>query len=416
MDDAHRDGMTPAPGQGPLLAAAEWLVRSGLEDRRPDETLAGLADRLRGAGIPIARIQLGFRVLHPLFDYILVTWTAEDGAVVTHGRHDDERLGRFEATPYYQMIQDRTLEFRRRLARGARHGFPILDELAATGATDYVAWLTRFDTKTVDGRAGTAMSSSWTSRAPEGFSDADIAALRWVVAPLGLTLKGFIKDQIARSALHTFHGPLVGDRILDGAIKRGSGERLRTVIWYSDLRNSTALADALSTDAFLVLLNHYLDCAAGAILATGGQVLEIIGDAVLGIFPIGESVREACALACRAAALAHGRLAELKRAEPAVAGPLAFGLGLHLGEVIFGNVGTHDRLAFGLVGGVVNETARIETLTKGLGHPVLLADPVALALHRDPAGCAAAGLVDCGAHGLRGVAAPLRLWALPVPG
>src|SRR5207237_9218293 len=122
---------------------------------------------------------------------------------------------------------------------------------------------------------------------------------------LGLTLKGFIKDQIARSALHTFHGPLVGDRILNGAIKRGSGERLNTVIWYSDLRNSTALADALSTEDFLVVLNAYLDCAAGAILGNDGQVLEIIGDAVLGIFPVGASAAEASSRACRAAADAH---------------------------------------------------------------------------------------------------------------
>jgi adenylate cyclase len=414
MDDADRADIAPPSPPGPLLAAAEWLVRSGLEDRRPDETLAGLADRLTHAGIPLARIQLGFRVLHPLFDYILVTWTAESGAVLTQGRRDDERLGRFEATPYYRMIQDGAVEFRRHLRPGASHGFPILDELAAAGATDYVAWLTRFDAKTTDGRAGSAMASSWTTRAPDGFSETAVAALRWIVQPLGLTLKGFIKDQIARSALHTFHGPLVGDRILDGAIKRGSGERLRTVIWYSDLRNSTALADALTTENFLVLLNAYLDCAAGAILGDGGQVLEIIGDAVLGIFPVGDSAAGACARACRAAQAAHRQLAALKRSEPDVGGSLAFGLGLHLGEVIFGNVGTHDRLAFGLVGGVVNETARIETLTKSLGHPVLLADPVALALHRDDAGCVAAGLVDCGPHGLRGVADPLRLWAMPV--
>ncbi|MBI3514971.1 MAG: adenylate/guanylate cyclase domain-containing protein [Proteobacteria bacterium] len=406
--------IAPPAASGPLLAAAEWVVRSGLEDRQLDETLAGLADRLIAAGIPLARIQLGFRMLHPLFDFLLVTWTPEAGAVLTRGRSDDASLGRFETTPYYRMIQDRAAEFRRRLRRGASHGFPILDELAAAGATDYVAFLTRFDATSTDGRGGSAMASSWTTRAPDGFTDAALAALRWIVQPLGLTLKGFIKDQIARTALHTFHGPLVGNRILDGAIKRGAGERLRAVIWYSDLRNSTALADALSTEDFLVLLNAYFDCAAGAILDNGGQVLEIIGDAVLGMFPVGDSAPAACAAACRAASDAHRRLADLKRVDPAVGGPLAFGLGLHLGDVIFGNVGTDERLAFGLVGGVVNETARIETLTKRLGHPVLLADPVALALHRDDAGCAAAGLVDCGPHALRGVADALRLWALPV--
>src|SRR5215469_3956452 len=106
--------------------------------------------------------------------------------------------------------------------------------------------------------------------------------------------------------------PWVGGRILDGAIKRGRGERLHTVIWYSDLRNSTALADSLPTENFLTLLNAYLDCSAGAVLAEGGQVREIIGDAVLGIFPVAEREEEACAQACRAAAEAHHRLSALK--------------------------------------------------------------------------------------------------------
>jgi adenylate cyclase len=414
MDEIDGD-TAPFPEEGSLLAAAEWVVIAGLEDRPVDVTLAGLTKRLVAAGIPLTRVQLGFRILHPLFDYILVTWTAESGAVVNRGRGDDDRFGRFEQTPYYAMIRDGTRELRRRLDAGARHGFPILDELAQAGATDYLACLTPFTATSTDGTGGSAMASSWTTRAPGGFSDAALDALRWIVPPLGLTLKGFIKEQIARSALHTFHGPLVGERILNGAIKRGSGERLNTVIWYSDLRNSTALADALSTEDFLVLLNAYLDCAAGAILDQGGQVLEIIGDAVLGIFPAGGSAAAACDRACLAAREAHRRLAALKRAEPAIGTPVAFGLGLHLGEVIFGNVGTHDRLAFGLVGGIVNETARIEALTKSLGHPVLLAEPVVRALHPDDAACAAAGLIACGAHALRGVADPLRLWALPVP-
>jgi adenylate cyclase len=409
MDDATR-GDVLTPGSDALLGAAEWVVRAGLEDQPIEATLAGLAERLVAAGVPLARVQLGFRMLHPLFDYILVTWTADAGATVIQGRRDDARLGRLEDTPYWRMIQDGTREFRRRLQPGARHGFPILDGLAAGGATDYFACLTPYDSLHTDGRGGSAMASSWSTRAPDGFAEAAIAALRWIIPPLGLTLKGHVKEQIARSALHTFHGPLVGERILNGAIKRGSGERLSTVVWYSDLRNSTALADALPTEDFLAVLNGYLDCAAGAILADGGQVLEIIGDAVLGIFPANTSAAAACGQACRAAREAHRRLAALKRDAPAIGGPVQFGLGLHLGEVIFGNIGTHDRLAFGLVGGIVNETARIEALTKSLGHPVLLAAPVARALPAD----AATGLVACGPHALRGVAEPVELWALPV--
>jgi adenylate cyclase len=399
------------PPSQSLFDAARWVVESGLEDRPIAQMLAGLADRLLDAGIPVGRIQIAFRLLHPLFDYLMATWTRETGAVVTVGATDDG-ANRFELTPWYRMLRDKAPEFRRRIEPGGSQEFPIFEELAASGATDYFAQMTRFGVGEIGSPNG--MASSWTTSAPVGFSEAAIAALRWIVRPLALAMKGYVKDQIARNALHTFHGPLVGSRILDGAIKRGWGERLNTVIWYSDLRNSTGLADSLSTENFLALLNAYLDCSAGAVLAQGGQVLEIIGDAVLGIFPVAEQEEEACAQACRAAAEAHRRLALLKQSDPAVGQQLAFGLGLHLGEVIFGNVGTEERLAFGLVGGVVNEVARIESLTKSIGRPVLLTDPVALGLHGDAERCARAGLTDCGLQPLRGVATPVRLWALPV--
>ena len=398
-----------------LLDAARWVVESGLEDRAIEELLAGLADRLVAAGIPVARIQIAFRLLHPLFDFLTVTWTRDAGAVASVGSHDETEANRFEFTPYYRMISEGVREFRRRIELSARQEFPILEELAASGATDYFAQLTLFGSRESDGRNGNGMASSWTTSVPEGFSEDAIAALRWIVRPLALAMKGYVKDQIARNALHTFHGPLVGSRILDGAIKRGWGERLRTVIWYSDLRDSTVLADSLSTESFLSVLNAYLDCSAGAVLAEGGQVLEIIGDAVLGIFPVAEGEEGACAQACRAATEAHRRLAALRHSDEAIRQNLAFGLGLHLGDVIFGNVGTEERLAFGLVGGAVNEVARIESLTKSIGRPVLLTDPVALGLHGDSDRCVRAGFTDCGLQPLRGVANPLRLWAMPVP-
>lgn len=402
------------PGSHTLLDAARWVVESGLEDRPIAEMLAGLADRLLDAGIPVARIQIAFSLLHPLFDFLTATWTRETGAIVTVGANDDG-ASRFEFTPWYRMLRDNAPEFRRRIEPGGSHEFPIFEELAASGARDYFAQLTRFGSEEIGSRNGSGMASSWTTGTPEGFSEDAIAALRWIIRPLALAMKGYVKDQIARNALHTFHGTLVGSRILDGAIKRGWGERLRTVIWYSDLRNSTALADSLSTENFLTVLNAYLECSAGAVLAEGGQVLEIIGDAVLGIFPVAQQEAEACAQACRAAAEAHRRLAVLKHSDPAVGQHLAFGLGLHLGDVIFGNVGTEERLAFGLAGGVVNEVARIESLTKSIGRPVLLTDPVALGLYGDVERCARAGLTDCGLQPLRGVTNPLRLWAMPVP-
>ena len=158
------------------------------------------------------------------------------------------------------------------------------------------------------------IATSWSTKAPGGFSAADIAAMRAVLVPLALVFRLAIKDQITKAALDTFHGPLVGGRILSGTIKRGDGERLAAALWYSDLRNSTGLADQLPVDGFLDLLNAYFDCAAGAVQAEGGQVLDIVGDAILAFFPAGgDGGAGACAAALEAAATARDRLAALKR-------------------------------------------------------------------------------------------------------
>ena len=175
-----------------------------------------------------------------------------------------------------------------------------------------------------------------------------------------------IKDQITKNALNTFHGPMVGGRILSGTIKRGDGERLDAALWYSDLRNSTGLADELPVDAFLELLNSYFDCAAGAVMEQGGQVLDIIGDAILAFFPTrdGDDASEACALALEAAAGARGRLATLRREGSARTGDIEFGIGVHFGDVVFGNAGTPERLKFGVLGRAVNEVARTADMSK----------------------------------------------------
>ncbi len=174
--------------------------------------------------------------------------------------------------------------------------------------------------------------------------------------------------------MNTFHGPLVGGSILSGTITRGDGERLTAALWYSDLRNSTGRADQLSVEAFLDLLNVYFDCAAGAVMEEGGQVLDIVGDAILAFFPCGEGPKdcltprtceeEACTSALRAAAKAQERLAATKANACPRAAEIAFGTGVHFGDVVFGNAGTPERLKFGVIGRAVNEVARMQDMSK----------------------------------------------------
>ena len=155
-------------------------------------------------------------------------------------------------------------EWRLRLDRDPAIGnFPILAD-STKGYIDYLALIVAFGGAELHPQSLDGLATSWSTRSPQGFSDTDVAAMRGVLTPLALVFRLAIKDQITKAALDTFHGPLVGGRILAGSIKRGDGERLSAALWYSDLRNSTGLADQLPVDAFLDLLNAYFDCAAGA--------------------------------------------------------------------------------------------------------------------------------------------------------
>ena len=169
--------------------------------------------------------------------------------------------------------------------------------------------------------------------------------------------------------------------MLDGQIRRGDGERIHAVIWYSDMRDSTRLADRLDPHVFIERLNRYFECTAGAVIAGGGEVLRFVGDAVLAIFPIragGDDARTASERALAAARDAESRLA---RANEGLAAqgeePIEFGLGLHVGDVMYGNIGVPERLEFSVIGPAANEVARIEDLTKTLGRRVLVSEAFA---------------------------------------
>jgi adenylate cyclase len=384
------------------------IVASGLSDA-PLTTLVEIAmQRLVQSGGAIDRMNVGFRILHPLFDGMSITWTREAGAEVFYAALVDQEGSDFRLSPFFLMLSEGMREWRLRLDRDAAiDNFPILADLRAKGYTDYLALIVAFGGAELHPQSLDGLATSWSTRSPQGFSDADVAAMRGVLTPLALVFRLAIKDQITKAALNTFHGPLVGGRILAGSIKRGDGERLSAALWYSDLRNSTGLADQLPVDAFLDLLNAYFDCAAGAVMEQGGQVLDIIGDAILAFFPAGDNGgTEACALALEAASSARDRLATLKREGSGKSRAIEFGIGVHYGDVVFGNAGTPERLKFGVLGRAVNEVARTADMAKSLKRPVVVGDEVARRAN--------VTLADLGLHELRGIPQARRLWAMEV--
>jgi adenylate cyclase len=210
--------------------------------------------------------------------------------------------------------------------------------------------------------------------------------------------------------LRTYLGSDAGQRVMDGLVKRGDGEDIHAAIWITDLRDSTGLAASLSREDYLSLLNGYFDSVAGAVIDHGGEVLKFIGDSVLAIFAIddpAEQEPEACARALAAANAASQQFAAVNEQRAADgAPPLNFGIGLHRGDLTYGNVGTTKRLDFTVIGSAVNEASRIEGLSKTLHRQILIS-----AAFRDSVSDT---LISLGHHSLRGVTGEREIFGLPV--
>ena len=245
----------------------------------------------------------------------------------------------------------------------------------------------------------TGVLCSWLGDRATGFTDQEIVELQRITRELSIALKSRIEHSVAQNIAHAYLGKHAGQAVLNGSIRRGDGEKITAALWYSDLRCSTELADRLSAEAFLQLLGRYFEMTAASVLDHGGEVVSLIGDAVLGLFRIEGAPGEACGRALAAAGEARRRL---NTSQP-VANNAAFdfGISLHLGQVIYGNVGVPERLQFTLVGSAVNEVVRVQDLTKSLGHPLLATGPFAQA---------AAGVWQpLGEHRLRGLETPMPI-------
>jgi adenylate cyclase len=273
------------------------------------------------------------------------------------------------------MIEHKLPHMRRRLTgESAILDFDVLKELADQGYTDYLAFLVQFDEAVDQEKVGGGIIGSWCTDRDNGFTNEDILSLQRIQQRIAVAFKINIQKKLTENILAAYLGPGAGRQVMNGQIRRGDGATIRAVIWFSDMRESTRLADTMSAEAFLRALNEYFESTAGAVLQRKGEVLRFIGDAVLAIFPIqdGVDVAESCQLAMEAARMAEANITQVNkdrvtRGEPA----LDFGLGLHVGEVLFGNIGVPERVEFSVVGPAANEVARLESLTKTVNKRIL---------------------------------------------
>jgi adenylate cyclase len=382
-------------------AIIEWLADEALRESEPATLFGELCHRLRAVGTPVLRAQVAFRVLHPLYNASTLTWTAEKGVVVEYFGPERSGQDQFLRSPGGHAIARRLPVLRRRLTGPtALLDFEVLEELRALGGTDYLLFLISFDNI---GRSG--LICSWLGDRPAGFTDDEIAQLQRVTRELGIALKSKIERSVAQNVAHAYLGKHAGRAVLSGLIRRGDGQKITAALWYSDLRRSTQLSERLSTEDFLNLLGRYFEMTASAVLDHGGEVVSLIGDAVLGLFRVESSAEEACGSALAAAQEARRRLA---MAPPQATGSaLDFGIALHLGQVIYGNVGVPERLQFTVVGAAVNEVVRVQDLTKTLGCALL-----ATAAFAD---AAAGPWQPLGEHLLRGFETPVPILTMTQP-
>jgi adenylate cyclase len=392
-----------------IAALASWITEIALKGRAEATLLENFAERAIGFGLPLARMLLLMDTLHPIHEGRAFRWDREKGQaeVVEYGRtQEGEAAERWHASPFYRMWERNERSFRRRLNDETLAEYTNLTEYREAGLTDYVAMIRRFTAAGVIGEMD-CFYASWMTDRPEGFSDDDISALERLTPFVGLAIKSASLARIAETLVETYLGRDAGRRVLQGRIARGVADRIKTVLWFSDLRNYTRISESADPEQIIPMLNDYADAVVTAIHSHSGDVLKLIGDGVLAIFPA-EDRAGACAAALDAAREAREAVAELNARRTAESLPETdMYLGLHLGVVFYGNIGSKERLDFTVVGPAVNEVARIAAMCRSVDQPILLSSTFA-----DAVGEERARFSSVGRFALRGVGRPQELFTL----
>ena len=340
---------------------ADWLIDGARSAPQPVQVLAQLSERLVACGIPLWRVAVFVRTLHPQVMGRRFIWRPGTGVEVSEAPFELLESADFLENPIAHVYATGQA-LRRKLADpDCAVDFPVLSELRAEGITDYLALPLVFTD-------GAIHAVTCTTRQAGGFTDAQIAGIEAIITPLARVAEIRALRRMASTLLDTYVGHDAGERILAGHIRRGDIEAIHAAIWLSDMRGVTALADSLPPSVLIDLLNRYFDCQVPVILEHGAEVLKFMGDGLLAIFTIAGDETEVCERALAAARRAQANVATLSDA--AMPG-LRFGLALHVGEVLYGNIGSGNRLDFTCIGPAVNCAARIEKLTSQLGRAIL---------------------------------------------
>lgn len=389
-----------------------WLTERGLQGAGESELLNGFCDACRAAGLELERVIVLIDTLHPVHEGRAFRWRSvgmgDEDAITEYGRtQEGEGSAAWQRTPFYHLVTSGGDELRRRIGFGDPQDFSILQEMAELGQTDYIALVHRFAGEGSIGEMD-CFYSQWTTAHADGFTDGQIDALRRLVPTLALAVKCVSLGRIAGTLVETYLGRDAGARVLQGKIMRGVADQISAALWFSDLRGYTTISDASAPAEIMPLLNDYADAVICAVYDAGGDVLKLMGDGTLAIFKA-ETPAEACAAALRAEALLRENLRELNARRAAEGRPVTqVYLGLHVGEVFYGNIGSQDRLDFTVVGPAVNEVSRIASICRSVDRHLVVSSAFVDQAPDDARG----QLVSLGRYALRGVGRAQELFTL----
>jgi adenylate cyclase len=376
----------------------DWLVDGARSATETGQVLAELCDRLLALGMPLWRFGVFVRTLHPDVFGRSFIWRFGRGVETGEADFTMPDTEEFQTSPLHTAIATVSM-VRRRLTQNMPINSLVLEELRAQGISDYLAFPLVFTD-------GSVHVTSMQTKELAGFSEGEVGTLAKIVPPLARVAEVHALQRNATNLLNTYVGNRAGARILAGQIRRGHTETLHAAIWLSDLRGFTALSDRLPPADVVDLLNRYFDCQVPQITKAGGEVLKFMGDGLLAVFPTADDrsdEREVCANALAAAREARAAVNALGGAG-ATDEPLKFGLALHVGDLLYGNIGGASRLDFTCIGPAVNLAARLEKLTGGLGRTVLASSDFANHVSDD--------WIDIGRFSVAGFARPQRVFGL----
>ncbi len=396
-----------------------WLTQAGLAGTPETDIVSGFCERRVAAGLPLSRANVFIDTLHPVHEGRLFRWGHDltESPLLEYGRTSPDALAasgfnpkdvqaaeRWRRSPFYRMLQTGDTLFRQRLNGAATNEFSLLSDLFTAGMTEFVAIISRFASEGIIGEMD-CVYMWWATRAADGFSDDQIVALQRIAPYLSLAIKSVSLARMSRTLMETYLGRDAGQRVLSGRIVRGIAERIDAVVWFSDLRGFTRITDT-APEQVIPLLNDYSDVIVSAIHEHGGDVLKLIGDGTLAIFTA-EDRMHACNAALSAAIAARQGVAELNKHRTAHGKPVTeMYLGLHVGKVFYGNVGSRERLDFTVLGPAVNEASRIAAMCRSVDQPILMS--AAFANVAD----IKRRLVSVGRYALRGVSHPQELFTI----